>query len=97
MNLKNSILIIIFFKDALTKNFLGTSEEIEQTASLTSLKKERPSNYRPYTTTLIIQRKNYCAKVITRSVREFSLKMKAEKIRLKRKATFDDDDDEKLE
>jgi len=41
-----------------------------------------------------MQRKHYCAKVITRSIREFSLKMKAEKIRLKRKATFDDDEDD---
>jgi hypothetical protein len=36
-------------------------------------------------------RQEYCAKVITRTIREYSLKVRAEKIRLKRKATFDDD------
>ena len=66
------------------------NDEIEKIeASLTFLKKERPSNYRPYTTTLVLQRKHFCAKVITRSIREFSLKTREEKLRLRRKLFFE--------
>ena len=66
------------------------SDEIEKIgASLKFLKKERPNNYRPYTTTLVLQRKNFCAKIITRSIREFSLRTRDEKQRLKRKRFFE--------
>ncbi len=35
--------------DALTKNFLGTSGEIEQEISLEIIKKDRPHSYKPKT------------------------------------------------
>ncbi len=70
--------------DALTKNYLGTSEGIELSVpELEKIRKERPSNYRPKTTTIKLERENYCAKVITKALREYCRKRKI--IRLKNK------------
>lgn len=58
--------------DALTKNFLGTSDEIEQVVPLEILKKDRPHGYKPITTTLKLQRENYCAKIVTKTIRKYA-------------------------
>ena len=60
------------------------------------LKKERPSNYKPYTTTLEIQRKNYCSRVITNAIRRYiSIKKYQRQLNpAYTKATFDDMDDD---
>ena len=86
--------LFIFLKDALTKNFLGTSEEIEQTPTFNILKKERPNNYKPCTTTIEIQRKNFYAKVITKALRKYVLQKRASREQNKsvKKACFDDED-----
>jgi hypothetical protein len=70
--------------DALTKNFLGTSNEIEQSVNIETIKNDRPSNYKPKTTTLELQRKNYCAKIITRAMEKYTKHKKS--IRYKEKS-----------
>ena len=64
--------------DALTKNFLGGGEEIEQTAP-ELLKKDRPSDYKPFTTTIEFTKQDNAARVITRFVRRFKDQRKAMK------------------
>lgn len=71
--------------DALTKSYLGT-ESMDQSAvpvPLEILKKDRPHQYKPKTSTLHQQRENYCAKIITKAVRLYAEKRK--KIRLEEK------------
>jgi hypothetical protein len=81
--------------DALTKNYLGTSEGIELSVpELEKIKRERPSNYRPRTTTIKLERENYCSKVITRSIRNYCNKKKSIEIENKQiiRAVFEDDE-----
>ena len=83
----------------MTKNFLGTSDDIGQTETLNMLKKERPSSYKPYTTTLIEQRKSYCSKVISGAIKNYIHKKKMMQASNKpiKIATFDDDNVDELE
>jgi hypothetical protein len=81
--------------DALTKNYLGTSEGIELSVpELEKIRRERPSNYRPRTTTIKLERENYCSKVITRSIRNYCKKKKMLEMENKQisKAIFEDDE-----
>ena len=62
-------------KDALTKNFLSkNSKEIDTPFSLNITQKARPTNYKPQTTTLMMQRKVYCAQLIVRALRKYKEK-----------------------
>ena len=94
VNVKKNIFSTILLTDALTKNFLGTTEEVEKTSSLAIMKKERPKNYNPYTTTLEMQRRNYYAKILVQKIREYiNAKHKSQqKRRSLQKATFDDEE-----
>ena len=56
--------------DALTKNFLGTSGEIEK-IPLENIKKHRPRDYMPITSTFNYQRENICSKIITRAIKKY--------------------------
>ena len=77
--------------DALTKNFLGTGEDIEQAVPLEDLKKGKPSNYEPVATTLKRQREDFCARRITRYLRTVIKKKHEKNIKqqLATRATFD--------
>ena len=79
--------------DALTKNFLGTSGEIEQDIPMEVIKKDRPSGYTPKSTALKLQRENYCAKIITKAVRKYAAIQKQTKLqrRIVEKVTIDED------
>lgn len=72
--------------DALTKNFLGTSDDVEQVA-LEELKKGKPNEYEPIATTLQIQRQNYAAFTITRGFRSYITNLRAKKEELKLQAS----------
>lgn len=78
--------------DALTKNFLGTSGEIEQAVPLEILQKDRPKEYIPKTTTLKLQREHFCAKIITKVMRNYANEKKRLRIEQKRfeKATLEE-------
>ena len=95
---KNFISVNSVFKklDALTKNFLGTTEDLENTPSLAILKKERPGNYNPYMTTLKMQRKLYCAKIVIRTMQKYvhakKLNDQLQNQKKVRQATFDESD-----
>jgi hypothetical protein len=80
--------------DALTKNFLGTTEDIEQVVPLETLKKDRPNNYKPVTTTLKLQRKKYCSKIVAEAFKKYVAykKLKRLESRLTIKATFEEFD-----
>ena len=65
--------------DALTKNFLGTSDSIEQAVPLEDLKKGKPNNYEPWGTTLQLQREHYSSKMIQRGFRQMLSKIKEKK------------------
>ena len=64
--------------DALTKNFLGSTDDVEQVVPVEILKKGMPNFYEPITTTLKLQRENYAATVLTRAIKNY-LKVKKEK------------------
>lgn len=84
--------------DALTKNFLGTTEDSEQNTKFFFIsKKGTNNNYKPYTTTLIMQRKQHCSRTITKALRRFKLKKQCDARNTIKKATideFDGEDDE---
>ena len=69
--------------DALTKNFLGTSNEIEQSINTETIKNDRPATYKPKTNTIEFQRKNYCAKIITRAIKKYTKNKKTIKAKAK--------------
>lgn len=77
--------------DALTKNFLGTGEGVEQVVPLEDLKKGKPSIYEPVTTTLKKQREEYCARRVTWFIRDIIKKKHEKNIKqqLAQRATFD--------
>ena len=79
--------------DALTKNFLGGGEEIMPAEPVEILKKDRPSNYKPFTTTLQLQRENYCAHVVIKAFRNYIKKKKEMEQNRKpvRKAVIEED------
>ena len=66
--------------DALTKNFLGTSDGVDAVVPLEDLKKGKPSNYEPIGTTLQLQREAYCAVKITRTLRRYLDRIKEKRI-----------------
>ncbi len=72
--------------DALTKNFLGTNETIEQAVPLEDLKKGKPHNYEPIGTTLQLQHQQYSALKITRGFRNYLIKIKQRKEEIEREA-----------
>ena len=86
-------------QDALTKNFLGKSgsNEIDDPKivfKLGIIKKARPNNYKPYTTTIMMQRKIFCAKVIARAIKAHLASKKKHNNEAKKNchlATFDED------
>ena len=49
------------------------NEEIETAAWVETIKKERPSNYKPYTTTLNMQRENFSSNSIYQSSINFHI------------------------
>jgi voltage-gated sodium channel type II alpha len=57
--------------DALTKNFLGADEELDENIANQVGKKERPRNYQPITTTMQRQRQEMCARIIVRTMRRY--------------------------
>jgi hypothetical protein len=65
----------------LTKKILGknSSNEIDDPKivfKLGIIKKARPNNYKPYTTTIMMQRKLFCAKIIYRAIKRHIAKKK---------------------
>lgn len=66
--------------DALTKNFLGTSDGVDAAVPLEDLKKGKPSNYEPIGTTLQLQREAYCAMKITSSLRRYLENIKQKRL-----------------
>ncbi|CAF0790592.1 unnamed protein product [Brachionus calyciflorus] len=76
--------------DALTKNFLGTTEDI--VIPLEIVKKDRPNGYKPMTTTLKLQRENYCAKTVTEAFKRYVRHKKRLQLELKlsEKASIED-------
>lgn len=89
---ENDLVHCIDILDALTKNFLGTTDKVDQSVPLETIKKDRPTGYMPVTSTLKLQRENFCAKVITRALRRYVKHLR--KVSLERrifeKATIDD-------
>lgn len=69
--------------DALTKNYLGTPQEIHQAIPLNILKKDRPNGYKPITTTLKLQREKYCAKIIIKVLKNYLIERKKLRLSLK--------------
>jgi len=67
---ENDLVHCLDILDALTKNFLGTSNEIDQTVPVEIVKKDRPKSYKPKTSTLKIPREKYCARIITKALRK---------------------------
>ena len=62
--------------DALTKAFLANQngeEEIEVVKEVVQTA-NRPKNYKPVTSTLEMQRKHFCARIITRHLRNYARK-----------------------
>ena len=55
-------------------NLLGITEDIEIASSLSQIEKSRPVNYKPYTTTLQMQRELQSSRVIIRAMRKFTKK-----------------------
>jgi hypothetical protein len=66
--------------DALTKNFLGTSDiaQLAETSDMDTIKNERPNSYKPMKTTLEFQRENYCARLVSRNFRRLIAKREAQ-------------------
>lgn len=75
--------------DALTKNFLGTGNEIEQAVPLEVLKKDRPNSYKPVTSTLKLQRQIYCANLIKAWFRKMIVQKKLRQAQLNGIKTVD--------
>lgn len=69
--------------DALTKAFLGASEDVEP---IVEEKKERPASYKPVTTTLKLQREDMCARLITQYIRQYAKQCKERKESQQRKS-----------
>jgi hypothetical protein len=61
--------------DGLTKNYLGADEEADAEPAAVEIddinKKERPKSYNPVSSTMQKQREDYCAKIITKSLRRY--------------------------
>jgi hypothetical protein len=67
---ENDIVFCVDILDALTKYFLGADAELESNLSEDKTIKNKPANYKPYTTTLEKQRLDYSSKVIANAVRK---------------------------
>ncbi len=91
---ENNLVHCVDILDALTKNFLGTSDDqIDQVVPIGIIKKNRPHAYKPSTTTLDLARENHCAIVIQKSMRNYLIKIKKERLerKLMEKVTIDED------
>ncbi|RMZ93884.1 sodium channel para isoform X6 [Brachionus plicatilis] len=69
--------------DALTKNYLGTPQEIQNAIPLNILKKDRPNGYKPITTTLKVQREKHCAKIVAQVLKNHLHDRKKSRLKLK--------------
>lgn len=66
---ENNLVHCVDILDALTKNYLGTPQEIQQLTPFNILKKNKPSGYKPITTTLKLQREKYCGKIVAQALK----------------------------
>ena len=76
---------------------MNINDEKGEATWLESIKKDRPNNYKPCTTTIELQKKNHSSQVIIRAVRKFiEKKRKGELVHTKKQAirlaTFDEED-----
>jgi hypothetical protein len=72
--------------DALTKAFLNAGQEDDPDIPDIVEKKERPSNYKPISSTFKMQREDVCARVITKSLKAYVKNCRERKDSLKRKS-----------